>query len=216
VGITERWLTVLGQMVYHHFIACDACGACPLPGVRFRCSECPGVDLCEPCVNADRHPAHSLVPLEAPKAGGGYAVHRGIGCAGCGAYPILGSRFCCMDCARVSLCQKCFFAGKEPAGHTAAHDVEIVAEPLGGTQLYCKWCAKCVKKMCACVLTTGGCSDVCGNVPEGCRFKCDNCFNFDLCEGCFVASAQAPAWHAAHQPWHTFTRLLDDDGGEPA
>lgn len=127
------------QMVYHQFVACDACGACPLPGVRFRCTVCSDVDICESCLNAGKHPDHRFAPLEAPAAGGGYAVHRGIGCAGCSAYPIIGTRFCCMECPRVSMCQKCFFLGKEPEGHTVEHEIEMVAVPLSGTQIYCKW-----------------------------------------------------------------------------
>ena len=34
----------------HETISCDGCGATPIVGIRYRCSQCANYDLCETCI----------------------------------------------------------------------------------------------------------------------------------------------------------------------
>ncbi|XP_032814518.1 ZZ-type zinc finger-containing protein 3 isoform X2 [Petromyzon marinus] len=63
--------------VQHHGYRCDACGAEPIQGVRWRCSECPSdrtVDFCDSCADClyetDSHKAaHRLEPVYRAECG---------------------------------------------------------------------------------------------------------------------------------------------------
>ena len=72
-------------------------------------------------------------------AAGGLYTHFRVGCDGCGAYPIVGGRWHCLDCPEAigfDLCAECHVACAETAldgrfgqVHTAAHTMERQAEP---------------------------------------------------------------------------------------
>lgn len=49
------------------------------------------------------------------------------------------------------------------------------------------------------------CSDGCGKQPDGARYKCDSCYNFDLCEECF--QVRPPAVSLVVLVFHKLTRL---------
>ncbi|CAM9665297.1 unnamed protein product [Lampetra planeri] len=63
--------------VQHHGYKCDACGAEPIQGVRWRCSECPAdrtIDFCDSCADClyetDSHKAaHRLEPVYRAECG---------------------------------------------------------------------------------------------------------------------------------------------------
>ena len=45
----------------------------------------------------------------------------------------------------------------------------------------------------------------------GVRWKCDNCFDFDFCDICYIKHVIGKeelktAWSTAHKQYHTFTR----------
>eukprot|EP00897_Mesotaenium_endlicherianum_P008797 jgi/Mesen1/7946/ME000422S07098 len=101
---------------------CDVCKVPVFPGqVRYRCSVCPDFDLCEGCEGphllGPRHPqSHLLYKLrDLPETYGKHPgvhsqkalVHRGICCDVCGANPIMGIRYRCLDCHDFDMCQAC-------------------------------------------------------------------------------------------------------------
>merc|ERR1719210_3214704 len=51
---------------YNH---CDSCGVAPIIGTQYKCSQCPGVDLCESCLECFErgeyhHGPFSVLPSE--------------------------------------------------------------------------------------------------------------------------------------------------------
>ncbi|XP_052168585.1 uncharacterized protein LOC127785198 [Oryza glaberrima] len=59
-------------------------------------------------------------------------THVGVGCDGCGVFPIQGRRYSCKECEApgLDLCEKCFMTGSTAEGrfdqkHTADHDMEL-------------------------------------------------------------------------------------------
>ena len=38
-----------------HSVVCDGCQASPLYGIRWKCLECPNVNLCSPCYHGEQH-----------------------------------------------------------------------------------------------------------------------------------------------------------------
>jgi Ca2+-binding EF-hand superfamily protein len=51
----------------HRGVSCNFCGATPIKGARYHCSECADVDLCQSCETAQRHdPMHSLLKIKVP------------------------------------------------------------------------------------------------------------------------------------------------------
>lgn len=52
--------------VIHRGITCDGCGARPIIGVRYKCSECQDYDLCQVCEGKELHNHHVFLKLKAP------------------------------------------------------------------------------------------------------------------------------------------------------
>jgi hypothetical protein len=51
----------------HRGVTCNSCGASPIRGARYHCTECADVDLCQFCERAKRHdPYHILVKSKVP------------------------------------------------------------------------------------------------------------------------------------------------------
>jgi len=58
---------LLGLPPSHEGIHCDACGATPLRGIRFKCTVCPDFDLCADCESKGNHPSsHAMIKLRQP------------------------------------------------------------------------------------------------------------------------------------------------------
>lgn len=53
-------------------------------------------------------------------------------------------------------------------------------------------------------------SACCAILLSDVRYKCDSCFNFDLCECCYVNDVELPSFYVAHKDSHTFTRISKD------
>ncbi|ETO32960.1 hypothetical protein RFI_04147, partial [Reticulomyxa filosa] len=55
-----------GQGV-HLNVKCDMCGACPIRGIRYKCSVCENYDLCEGCeASGKHHVTHPMVKITRP------------------------------------------------------------------------------------------------------------------------------------------------------
>ncbi|ETO00357.1 hypothetical protein RFI_37090 [Reticulomyxa filosa] len=55
-----------GQGV-HLNVKCDMCGACPIRGIRYKCSVCGNYDLCEGCeASGKHHVTHPMVKITRP------------------------------------------------------------------------------------------------------------------------------------------------------
>ncbi|KII93412.1 hypothetical protein PLICRDRAFT_26637 [Plicaturopsis crispa FD-325 SS-3] len=100
----------------HTGIRCDACNACPIKGIRYKCACCPDYDLCSACVAQGQRQAHNMhhygvngahhfVEIEKPQP-----VHL-VGCSLCNMGPIVGLRHKCIDCGDVNVCGACVFRG---------------------------------------------------------------------------------------------------------
>ncbi|XP_017857357.1 PREDICTED: protein ref(2)P [Drosophila arizonae] len=51
------------NFVIHDGVECDACGALPLVGFRYKCIQCPNFDLCQACESAHKHADHLMVRM---------------------------------------------------------------------------------------------------------------------------------------------------------
>jgi mRNA (2'-O-methyladenosine-N6-)-methyltransferase len=188
------------EQCFHEYYECNGCQAKPLWGIRFTCQQCPDFDLCETChdgrvvpeeLAAIHKKGHTFAAIETPELAGGLSVHRHR-CLGCNTFPIVGCRFKCVECSgNMSLCQKCFFAKKTPRSHLPSHEIQLITEPLlAHAQVKC---------------------DICGVKPIiGPRFKCEQCFNFDICQACHDSQRPPPINYASHKPTHTYHRILGD------
>jgi len=53
--------------VLHSYCTCDRCGATPIKGIRWKCSNCPDFDLCSACEALNLHdPSHLLLKVRIP------------------------------------------------------------------------------------------------------------------------------------------------------
>eukprot|EP01117_Protostelium_nocturnum_P008242 TRINITY_DN2941_c0_g1_i1.p1 TRINITY_DN2941_c0_g1~~TRINITY_DN2941_c0_g1_i1.p1 ORF type:complete len:733 (-),score=238.28 TRINITY_DN2941_c0_g1_i1:169-2367(-) len=198
----------VNEMVFHEWFKCDCCDIEPLWGIRFHCEDCDDLDICEECYDnkkfrepgmAKKHQEdHKWSPIEYPERAGGFEVHQ-VRCQGCLTCPIIGNRFYCLECKQFNLCQKCFFLQKEPKNHKSDHQIEMILEDDMSHDVKC---------------------DICQvrSIP-GARYKCKSCFNFNICEKCYISKAPLPLAVVGHRPFHKFDKLngqfYDDDDDVP-
>jgi len=126
------------------------------------------------------------------------AAHNEFNCVKCYMRPIIGACFVCSECSHFSLCQNCYFnsysSQLKVRGHNEKHKVELIVEPR-----------QQVKKSVKC--------NGCGVKPiVKVRYKCENCFDFDLCEDCYtkfhvLKEPIKTTYSTSHKVFHTFTRL---------
>jgi len=126
----------------HGGVTCDACHACPIVGIRYRCSMCPDFDLCEICIrDRERYNDHSFriasIPIHDPShlflrlaktdsANAHYpvvvnrsnAIHYGVNCHVCSSTDIQGFRYHCQVCSNVDICEACEAKGGHDPSHT--------------------------------------------------------------------------------------------------
>jgi len=104
----------------HRGITCDGCGARPVVGTRYKCTQRADYDLCETCKAKDTTNIPMIAILEPRRFWERWAdsqatqndnmqpaVHVGVTCDGCGVSPISGPRFNCTVRANYDLCDKC-------------------------------------------------------------------------------------------------------------
>jgi hypothetical protein len=209
--------------ILHEYLKCNSCGCEPICGPRFKCTTCDDVDICEQCFDSRlvklTHKSkklgskpeekqgqvekgcanHDFECIEVPILANGLAAHNEYKCVSCYMRPIIGGCFVCADCNHFSLCQNCYFTRSfhnlKVRGHNhETHRIELIVEPRRQIRKYVK-CHGC--QMLPIV---------------GVRYKCENCFDFDLCEKCYVTYAinkkeLKTTYSTSHKQYHTFTRL---------
>eukprot|EP00930_Biecheleria_cincta_P068396 TRINITY_DN5578_c1_g1_i3.p1 TRINITY_DN5578_c1_g1~~TRINITY_DN5578_c1_g1_i3.p1 ORF type:complete len:235 (-),score=28.47 TRINITY_DN5578_c1_g1_i3:1256-1861(-) len=111
------------QRPVHPDVSCDGCGASPITGIRYKCSQCANFDICESCLlrleaGEGRHGApgeeHLFLRVAKPQLSGNRtdlmnrasSVHK-VACSGCSASSIIGFRYSCQICLNVHLCESC-------------------------------------------------------------------------------------------------------------
>ncbi|XP_071963026.1 zinc finger ZZ-type and EF-hand domain-containing protein 1-like isoform X2 [Antedon mediterranea] len=92
-----------------------------------------------------------------------------ITCDGCGTL-LPGSRYHCLDCEDMDLCNTCYLGGAKPSKHKDGH--------------------KLVNMMFKC--------NNCGSFIVGTRVHCNDCEDFDLCYGCHLSSNLPSSHKASH------------------
>jgi next-to-BRCA1 protein 1 len=120
---------------------CDGCGKFINDGIRYYCLECPNYDLCENCNSlpyivtskgvhyrnhrmvkmAEQHQESFASPRDYSASGYSPAM-----CDVCGIYPIVGTRYKCLQCPDFDLCERCHDLPsiyKSIKGHTAYHNM---------------------------------------------------------------------------------------------
>ncbi|TPX70086.1 hypothetical protein CcCBS67573_g06653 [Chytriomyces confervae] len=205
----------------HSLIFCDGCKIRGIVGPRYKCQQCADYDLCGQCHSAagkhhfehhsfstfsntmSRHVPIALPrPLEkAPESSscgrrragrkeassknGNEAagfVWRGVICDGCDADAFRGKRYRCDHeaCSDYDLCETCFAKGTEVHEHDCFVELESFEQ---------------MHRHVSC--------DCCGRSSiVGARYKCMDCPDFDLCQGCM----QMPGIKESHTPGHWFNR----------
>ncbi|KAJ3257665.1 hypothetical protein HDU77_002638 [Chytriomyces hyalinus] len=206
----------------HSLIFCDGCKIRGIVGPRYKCQQCADYDLCGQCHSvAGKHhfEHHSFstfsntmsrhVPIALPrplekapessscgrrragrkeaasskngKEAAGF-VWRGVICDGCDADAFRGKRYRCDHeaCSDYDLCETCFAKG------TDVHEHDCFVELESFEQMH---------RHVSC--------DCCGRSSiVGARYKCMDCPDFDLCQGCM----QTPGIKESHTPGHWFNR----------
>ncbi|XP_055355873.1 sequestosome-1-like [Paramacrobiotus metropolitanus] len=139
-----------------------------------------------PDTDAEMKEGDAKEDAAAPDNAGTANVHRGIYCDGCQG-PVAGIRYKCKKCENYDLCETC----KGKSFH-AEHEMDAIPfKENTGPKVH-----------------VGVECDGCEGEVAGTRYKCTQCFNYDLCETC-----KGKGFHAEHEmiavqepefPPHTF------------
>jgi hypothetical protein len=95
---------------------------------------------------------------------GDQSIHVTSRCDGCSITPIVGKRYKCAECKDFDYCEQCYFYNKQKHSHVFTE--------------------KIIKKFHIGV-TCDGCGISC---IIGTRFKCNTCYNLDLCQSCYKSN----------------------------
>jgi len=143
---------------------------------------------------------HKMYCIEVPLLANGLEAHPDNSCVVCYMSPIIGGCFTCQQCPSFAACQNCYFTKQETLqtkkyrGHENTHQLTLTL--------------KCQSQMAKLVKCMG-----CQKTPiVGVRYRCSNCFNFDLCEECFLQHTEngqdiKPDFKNEHHRSHKFFKL---------
>jgi hypothetical protein len=114
--------------------------------------------------------------------------HSRVRCDGCGAKPIVGTRFQCTVCHDYDLCSACEAAQVVTLAHQKEHPLLVLRQPQAAQPDQPQ---EVVHRFITC--------DGCGASPiRGLRFKCTACDDYDLCEACERKGVETLSHSAAH------------------
>lgn len=186
----------INDEIHHEYFSCNKCQSEPIYGLRFTCDTCANYDLCETCydkeIEANTH-NHSFTLHEIPELANGLAVHIGCACKYCYQKPIVGPCFECLECKSFFLCQNCYFNSEY------VDDLHFCSESKHKLTIRIKQKIK-IQKYVKCF----GCHK---EPIEDVRYKCDNCFDFNLCQDCYNKRNNLEFIGISHKNYHTFSCL---------
>jgi len=168
--------------VVHEDVMCDNCEEI-IRGVRWKCDDCPNYDLCQTCKTKSPsvHANHTFISIPYPikNRNRPHRVSTNLGKVGSNYHSatcdycesvIIGIRHKCINCPDFDLCNNCIaLAPTQHPGHTfmkihRAGDPEVkIPDSAFHPGIRCDGCRKAI---------------------HGVRYKCGNCFDFDLCGNC--------------------------------
>lgn len=188
----------ISDEIHHDYFSCNICQSEPIYGLRFSCKECANFDLCEGCYdqileNHTHDTSHEFSIHAIPEQTNGLPVHLECRCKYCFQKPIIGPCFECLDCRTFFLCQNCYFNSDYEDelhfGKNCTHKLTVRIKQKVTVQKYVK-CYGCHKEP-----------------IEKIRYKCDQCFDFNLCEDCYNNKMNLELFGNSHKNYHTFSCL---------
>lgn len=185
----------------HSYHNCKTCKK-TIIGIRFQCLNCDFCNICEgngkiecfdkreTCVD------HKFVTHSFEYSGHALQINELKKCIKCKQCPILGPCIVCSDCNSLTLCifylgQGCFFNFKFTEydlipGHDSKHRLEMISH---NSRVFKH--SKC---------------NSCGRTPlTSPKYHCNQCFNFELCEYCYIVKDRIEVKNTAHTVLHNFT-----------
>ncbi|XP_059174283.1 uncharacterized protein LOC131954538 [Physella acuta] len=194
--------------IIHPNITCDECKVLNIRGVRWKCLQCADFDLCGTCFRNKKHfPEHQFRRITQPLAARRVTVnsstylvntnqnregqqvdidtHPTTTCDECQTKGFSGVRWKCSQCIDYDLCDECFKYGKHSPDHAFFKIVKsgaerIVEPPRSENQLMSdQSLPNCVKHP---FITCDECNT---EGITGVRWKCTQCPDYDLCDGCY-------------------------------
>lgn len=160
IKVTKRRELTKDSQV-NNFKWCSACND-PIIGTKFKCTTCIDHHLCEHCERKGSQKQHSFMKM--PGAGE-KDTSKYIICDGCNNH-ITGKRFKCSTCSNFDLCEDCEKRNVHSEHVLVKHsekNEKTNEEPIIHEGVYCNHCDGPV---------------------IGSRYKCNICFDYDLCDRC--------------------------------
>jgi hypothetical protein len=125
---------------------CDGCGKFINDGIRYYCLQCPNFDLCENCHMSPyittskgvHYQNHRMIKMDqqdeesvASSRSSSPSLYSFAQCDVCGVYPIVDTRYKCLQCPDFDLCERCYHlpsSYRSIKGHTAHHSMLAMIE----------------------------------------------------------------------------------------
>ncbi|XP_018576502.1 uncharacterized protein LOC108915038 [Anoplophora glabripennis] len=204
------------QEIVHKGIHCDGCNSRNIQGIRYKCNNCYDYDLCDLCYHRNKHHlSHSFKKIDSPdcvilinlpprltsrrnlKAG---SVHEGVRCDACNLVNIHGFRYKCKNCYNYDLCDSCYHGNTHDPSH-----IFIRVDLPNNLGVYLVPLLTSMKNHGEDTVHKGINCDGCNSRNiQGIRYKCNNCYDYDLCDFCYRGNK--------HDLSHVFKRITSPNG----